>query len=231
MNGSSKAIQKRSMASGGERRASKRLPPAAFPHPVSVSLNSLPDLALVNISRGGALLQTSELLRPNTKIALKIAVDGAIHTVTGRVLRSNIVSLEGGLQYHSAVAFDQEFSALGEPAAAPEVKTTPGALGEPAAAPEVKTTPGALGEPAAAPEVKTTPGALGEPAAAPEVKTTPGASCEAPPPPDVTPTPKDDSQLPPEDDFIYIPEEVMVPTPESRISNPALLQALKLNRW
>jgi hypothetical protein len=199
MNGSSKAIQKRSMASGGERRASKRLPPAAFPHPVSVSLNSLPDLALVNISRGGALLQTSELLRPNTKIALKIAVDGAIHTVTGRVLRSNIVSLEGGLQYHSAVAFDQEFSALGEPAAAPEVKTTPGALGEPAAAPEITTAP--------------------------------GASCEAPPPPDVTPTPKDDSQLPPEDDFIYIPEEVMVPTPESRISNPALLQALKLNRW
>jgi hypothetical protein len=199
MNGSSKAIQKRSMASGAERRASKRLPPAAFPHPVSVSLNSLPDLALVNISRGGALLQTSELLRPNTKIALKIAVDGAIHTVTGRVLRSNIVSLEGGLQYHSAVAFDQEFSALGEPAAAPEVKTTPGALGEPAAAPEITTAP--------------------------------GASCEAPPPPDVTPTPKDDSQLPPEDDFIYIPEEVMVPTPESRISNPALLQALKLNRW
>ncbi len=166
-----------------ERRASLRLPPAAFSTPISVSLSSISDLALVNISRGGALLKSRQFLRPDTRIALKIAVADTVHHVMGRILRSNIVGLQGGLQYHFAVVFDREFTALRELGGDVEDKATTDAVEE---------------------------------MSFPSDKTAPSTNLPS---------------APPEDDIVYATEEVLVVPPTSMISDPSLLDALKLNRW
>jgi len=201
------------MTSGFERRKSTRLPPTAISSPISVSVNSVSELALVNISRGGALLQSRELMRPNRSIALRIAVGGSIYVIMGRVLRSNIVGIRGGLQYHTAVAFDQEFSALGDLVAAPEAETSPVALDEGSRPPDEMLPSMNLSQ---APSEDDTVYTL-------EVSS--AADSES----------KESDlillEIPPEDDFVYAPEEILVPAPESMMSDPALLQALKLNRW
>jgi hypothetical protein len=134
-----KTKQRRESASGADRRTAPRLPPNSFSAPISVSVNSFDDLSLVNISRGGALLQSRQVLRVNLKIALKVAVGGKIHKVMGRVLRSNIVGLQGGVQYHSAVIFEEEFSALEGLLGDPEPKVSTSALD--AVSPLYKETP------------------------------------------------------------------------------------------
>jgi hypothetical protein len=178
-----KAKQKQESVSGANRRTAPRLPPESFSAPISVSVNSFDDLSLVNISRGGALLQSRQVLRLNIKIALKISVGGKIYKVTGRVLRSNIVGLHGGVQYHSAVIFDEEFSAIDELVGESEPKASASALDE------------------------------------------------VSPLYQETPLPPELFQASPEDDFVYSPEQVLVAAPETRISDPALIQALELNNW
>jgi hypothetical protein len=189
--------------SGAERRTSPRLPPSALACPISVSLNSLPELALVNISRGGALLQSRELLRPNAKIVLRIAIDGVIHKVRGRILRSNIAGLQGGVQYHSAVVFDQEFTALGELTAAPEVQTASCALN--AVLPPPDETPLSADSCQSPPEDDFVYSLEDILVPAQESK----ISDPAPP------------QTPPQDDFAYSLEQILVPAQESKISDPA----------
>ena len=107
---------------GAERRTSPRLEPTALASEISVSLHSCPEVTLVNISRGGALLRTGKMLRPNSKICLRISIAGMLSKVEGRVLRSQISSLIGGMQYNSAISFDEDLGLLEALAAAPELQ-------------------------------------------------------------------------------------------------------------
>ncbi len=113
---------------GIERRTSPRLPPSAIPSLKSISLSSGPEVVLINISRGGALLESDRRLRPSTKICLRLVTAETVHQVWGRVLRSQVSGLVGGLHYQSAVAFDQELALLAGATENAQVHTTSSTL-------------------------------------------------------------------------------------------------------
>ena len=114
--------------SWAERRSSPRLAPSALPAFKSISLSSGPEVILINISRGGALLESDRRLRPSTRICLKLAVAENVHQVWGRVLRSQVSGIQGGLHYQSAVAFEEELALLNDVPADAIVQTTSSAM-------------------------------------------------------------------------------------------------------
>lgn len=192
-----KMTRKEYEKSGENRRTSPRLSPSAFSAPVAISLNSGSDVSLINISRGGILLQGTEFLRPNTKIALNISVADSIYKVLGRVLRSTVSQLKGGMQYNSAVVFDADFAELDNLTAPPKAKAESG-ISSPKP------------EPNAPSSLTGTVQAQQKSVPAPSADTKQASGDETPD---------------------YAPEQVFVVTPERVVSNPALLQALELNRW
>jgi len=79
------------------------------------SLNSGARIKIVNMSRGGALLQTRKHIARGTEINLILSTAEGTVPLTGLVLRSNISSLKGIPQYHAAVAFDHLLEIFDEP--------------------------------------------------------------------------------------------------------------------
>jgi len=96
-----------------ERRASPRLPPSAIPSLKGVKLVAGPEVRLVNISRGGALIESEARLSPGSNLCLRLVTAESVYLLKGQVLRSKVASLAGaGLRYQSAVSFVEEFSIL-----------------------------------------------------------------------------------------------------------------------
>lgn len=91
------------------QRSSPRFAPTAFPSLKSACLVSGSEVKLINISKGGALLECGERLAPRTRVSLRFITSGGVIQLYGQVLRSTISHLDGGLRYRSAVAFEQEF--------------------------------------------------------------------------------------------------------------------------
>jgi len=96
-----------------EKRSAPRLPPSAITDLKSVRLIAGPEVTLINISRGGALIETDALLVPHSSIAIRLVTAEAVFLLRGRVLRSRASSFHGSnLVYHSALAFDEELPFL-----------------------------------------------------------------------------------------------------------------------
>ncbi len=91
------------------QRSSPRFPPTAYPALKGACLVSGSEVKLINISKGGALLECSERLAPRTRISLRLITTGGIIQLYGQVLRSTITHINGGMLYRSAVAFEREF--------------------------------------------------------------------------------------------------------------------------
>jgi hypothetical protein len=98
--------------SDANRRQYPRLKPSAVPFLKSIAFNQGFEAQVVNISRGGILLETEEPLRPQMKILLKLVTTDGVIKMEGRVLRSSISSLNGVPRYQSAVAFEHPFHML-----------------------------------------------------------------------------------------------------------------------
>jgi hypothetical protein len=99
----------RKAKSHAERRSAARLPKEAFPSLSGAFLRGDSSVELIDISSGGALIETDERLIPNTNICLKVVTTEGSFMLRGRVLRSMISQLKGGPRYRSGIAFDQEF--------------------------------------------------------------------------------------------------------------------------
>lgn len=96
-----------------DRRASPRLPPSAIPSLKGVKLVAGPEVRLVNISRGGALIESEARLSPGSNLCLRLVTAESVYLLKGQVLRSKVASLTGGSpRYQSAVSFIEEFSIL-----------------------------------------------------------------------------------------------------------------------
>lgn len=96
-----------------ERRRSARLPPSAIPFLKSVKLVAGPGVKLINISQGGALIESEARLSPGSTICLRLVTGESVYFLKGRVLRARAASLCGTvLHYHIAIAFDEEFSVV-----------------------------------------------------------------------------------------------------------------------
>jgi hypothetical protein len=94
------------------RRQYPRLKPAAIPFLKSVAFNQGCEAQVVNISRGGILLETDVRLRPQMKILLKLVTSDGVVKMEGQILRSSIRSLSGVPRYQSAIAFEHPFHML-----------------------------------------------------------------------------------------------------------------------
>ena len=98
--------------SDANRRQYPRLKPSAVPFLKSVAFNQGCEAQVVNISRGGVLLETEVRLRPQMKIFLKLVTSDGVVKMEGHILRSSISSLNGVPRYQSAIAFEHPFHML-----------------------------------------------------------------------------------------------------------------------
>ena len=105
--GSTRAsAQKIKLFSGPGTRRWHRFEISEVPSITDVSSDTGSRVRVINISRGGALLQTNELTAPRSKIQLNFDTSGGVIPLTGFVLRSSVSYPKGVPQYQAAVAFD-----------------------------------------------------------------------------------------------------------------------------
>ena len=89
-----------------ERRAHERLSAEELDWLKSARLRFGPRLTLLDLSAGGALFETRAPLRPGSTAALTLTGRGVAETASFRVLRCEVASLQEGLTYRGACAFD-----------------------------------------------------------------------------------------------------------------------------
>ncbi len=96
-----------------ERKKEERLDAAQFPSPINARLLAGPDVQLINLSSGGALLECNTRILPGASICIRLIATDTLFFLRGRVLESRASSLRGtDLSYQCRVAFDEEFSLL-----------------------------------------------------------------------------------------------------------------------
>ena len=100
------------------RRQWPRLRPESVPFLKSVDFSQGSEVRVVNISRGGILLETEVRLRPQMKIFLKLVTTEGVIKMEGTILRSSISSLNGPPRYQTAVSFLHPFHMLDDLSAA-----------------------------------------------------------------------------------------------------------------
>ena len=118
-------------ANGNERRAARRRPQDDLPWLSKVKLGTGLDVALVNISTSGVLLESGSKFAPGTTSELHLTGSGANMVVPVRVIRSEIARIDAlGVKYHAAAAFDKEIDLCGPRRVASEPSTPPEALAQ-----------------------------------------------------------------------------------------------------
>ncbi len=69
-----------------------------------------PEANLINVSRGGALIETDARLAPKSPICLRIVTAEAILMLKGRVVYSRTAVVGSStIRFHTAMQFDEEF--------------------------------------------------------------------------------------------------------------------------
>jgi hypothetical protein len=92
----------------GERRAHERTE-RELGHVAKATLRPGHPILVVNISRGGALIEGSRPLRPGTRVMLQVATSTGALGLSALVLRCGVqsLSLESGIMYRGALKFDE----------------------------------------------------------------------------------------------------------------------------
>ena len=92
-----------------ERRGAPRRPVSAFPSLNRATFLDGSEAHLLNLSRGGALLQTKARMVKGATICLRLVAADAVFLLRGQVLRSRASYFDRScLLYESAVVFDHE---------------------------------------------------------------------------------------------------------------------------
>jgi hypothetical protein len=110
--GKLKTLKRKRDLAEENRRQYLRLKPSAVPFLKSVAFNQGFEAQVINISRGGILLETDVRLRPQMKILLKLVTTDGVIKMEGQIIRSSISSLKGVPRYQSAIAFEHPFNML-----------------------------------------------------------------------------------------------------------------------
>jgi hypothetical protein len=121
--------KKKEVSNESDQRRWPRLKPSSVPFLKSVSFNQGSEVQVIDISRGGMLLETEVRLRPEMTLHLKLLTSDGLIKLDGSVVRSSIVSLQGAPKYRSAIAFNHPFHMLDdlseEPAEAASTEVQP----------------------------------------------------------------------------------------------------------
>jgi hypothetical protein len=108
----------------GNHRTAPRFSASDIPAFKNINLVDGPEVKLINISRHGALIESSERISPGSGISLLIDMTKALYLVKGRVIHWCIYPRnDKETKYQSAIAFDEDFPIL--PAGADEDFTSP----------------------------------------------------------------------------------------------------------
>lgn len=102
-------------AIGHERRAAPRVRAFAAPGMERARLRPGRTALIVDLSSGGALIETDWRLLPGVRVEMQIGEPAALFRVAGRILRCHVALLDRGrIRYRGALMFDEELL-LGEP--------------------------------------------------------------------------------------------------------------------
>jgi hypothetical protein len=93
---------------GHDRRAHVRRRPTEFDHALVARLKAGPVLRLLDVSAGGALIETPSRLTPGAQILVEFLAPATREAtlVRSRVMRSHVAALDGGVRYRGACSFD-----------------------------------------------------------------------------------------------------------------------------
>ena len=94
------------------RRKAPRFDSSAIPDQKKVHLVDGPDVKLINISRGGALVETQERITPGSQVSLRLVAAETVYRLNGRILRCYVYEIDKILTYQCAIAFDEDFTLL-----------------------------------------------------------------------------------------------------------------------
>ena len=95
-----------------ERRKNPRFDRSDIPSLKSIHLVAETEIKLINISRGGALIEAQRRMMPGSPISLKISYAKKVYHLAGKVLRSNIREIDKMVTYRVAIVFNEEFAIL-----------------------------------------------------------------------------------------------------------------------
>jgi len=116
--GKIETVKRKKDFSDSNRRKWPRLKPEAVPFLKSVDFNQGSEVRVIDISRGGILLETEVRLRPQMKLTLKMVTTEGVIKMEGLILRSSISSLQGAPKYRSAICFLHPFHMIDDLTAA-----------------------------------------------------------------------------------------------------------------
>jgi hypothetical protein len=100
-------LKKLNRRSGSDRRQHRRFAASELPGLRSARIKFGPDVALVDVSAGGALLETDARLHPDSEALLELVGSAGEAVVPFRVLRCQIAGLNGSPRYLGACVFTQ----------------------------------------------------------------------------------------------------------------------------
>ena len=92
-----------------DRRAHPRIPSIEIPG-TRIRIPHRPDVALVDLSSGGALIALPFQTHPQSRLTLEISSAADQVTMPFQLLRCYVAQLKGGVRYHAAGVFDGELN-------------------------------------------------------------------------------------------------------------------------
>lgn len=95
-----------SVATAIERRRDHRIEPARTSWRADAVLRPGQSVRLLNVSRCGALVESSARLRPGVRTELQVVGPGARQTIRGRLERCHVAALDP-LRYRGVIVFDE----------------------------------------------------------------------------------------------------------------------------
>ena len=108
-----------------ERRVTARVPPEHTPWDRGALLRPGQDVMVVNLSRGGALIESSTRMSPGARTELQL-LGRSRKAIRGRIERCRVASLDP-VRYEGAIVFDDRLEWRDEPRVAPSRDDTNGA--------------------------------------------------------------------------------------------------------
>jgi hypothetical protein len=94
-------------------RTAPRFDPSEINSLKGISRTGGQTVKLINISGGGALIETRDRLTPGSTIRLRLTTEKSLCFIKGRIIRSSL-SPKGGRVFRSAISFYQDFKILPE---------------------------------------------------------------------------------------------------------------------
>jgi len=90
-----------------EHRSPRRFTPDELAPDLKVTMPNVFDLAVIDISETGTLIETRQRLSPGMPADLVVHLNGKRHATRATVIRSNLHAIKSGVVYRAALRFEK----------------------------------------------------------------------------------------------------------------------------